>query len=277
MAKMFYTLEEAAEKLGKTTEEVEELARSGQLQEFRDRDRLMFKVEQVDLLAEDDSGGEINLADDLEPISLASSGSGTGLGLGLGDSNEGTGISIFDAEETEQADPSAQTVMSETAGATAPDFPAMDPAASGSGLLDLTRESDDTSLGADLLQDVYGDSGDTGAPAAEDAGELFETTGAQTEQEAAPTGVPMMAAVETIDPKWSAGVGAASFILSIVLLLVIALVGLIMIGQAHGASADAATGGLLSAMPQNPMVIGGAMLGAVVIFFLGGFFLGGRK
>lgn len=274
MAKMFYTLEEAAERLGKTTEEVEELARSGQLQEFRDRDRLMFKVEQVDLLAEGGDGGEIDLADDLEPISLASSGSGTG--LGLSDSNEGTGISIFDAEETEEADPSAQTVMSETAGATAPEFPAMDPAASGSGLLDLTRESDDTSLGADLLQDVYGDAGDTGAPAA-DAGELFETTGAQTEQEAASPAVPMMAAVEAIDPKWSAAVGAASFILSIALLAVIALVGLIMIGQAHGASADAATGGLLSSLPQNPMVIGGAILGAVVVFFLGGFFLGGRK
>ena len=51
MAKMFYTLEEAAAKLGKNTDQVKDMVSSNQLQEFRDRDRLMFKVEQVDLLA----------------------------------------------------------------------------------------------------------------------------------------------------------------------------------------------------------------------------------
>ena len=50
MEKMFYTLEEAAAKLGKTVEQVREMAKSGQLQEFRDRDKLMFKREQIDLL-----------------------------------------------------------------------------------------------------------------------------------------------------------------------------------------------------------------------------------
>ena len=50
MAKMFYTLEEVAEKLGKSEEDVREMARTGELQEFRDRDKLMFKVEQIDLL-----------------------------------------------------------------------------------------------------------------------------------------------------------------------------------------------------------------------------------
>ena len=44
MAKMFYTLEEVCLKLGKTEDEIKEMARSGQLQEFRDRDKLMFKV-----------------------------------------------------------------------------------------------------------------------------------------------------------------------------------------------------------------------------------------
>ena len=51
MAKMFYTLEEAASKLGKSVDDVKTMAEKGQLQEFRDRDRLMFKVDQVDLLA----------------------------------------------------------------------------------------------------------------------------------------------------------------------------------------------------------------------------------
>ena len=274
MAKMFYTLEEAADKLNKSTEEVEQLASSGQLQEFRDRDRLMFKVEQVELLASGDDA--VDLVDDLEPISLASSGSGTG--IGLADSREGTGISIFDAEDTEQADPSAQTVMSETSGATAPDFPAMDPAASGSGLLDLTRESDDTSLGADLLQDVYGDSGDTGVGDG-DAGELFESTSAQTEVAVPSAAVPagMVAVGAAIDSTWSAAVGAASFVIALVLLGTLALITLVMIGQTRGATADAATGGLLASMPDNPMVIGGGILGAIVLFAIIGMVVGGRR
>lgn len=273
MAKMFYTLEEAADKLGKAVDEVEKLASSGQLQEFRDRDRLMFKIEQVDLLAE--GAGAIDIADDLEPISLASSGSGTG--INLADSKEGTGISIFDAEETEAADPSAQTVMSETAGESAPDFSGMDPAASGSGLLDLTRESDDTSLGADLLQDVYGDAGDTGIGQEAAAGELFEATTAQTEPEAATAPSALMVPAEAVDSKWSAGVGAASFITAIGILATIALVALVMIGQAKGVSADAATGGMLSRLPSNPLIIGGGLAGAIFVFFIIGLVIGGRK
>ncbi len=273
MAKMFYTLEEAAQKLGKAVEEVEKLASSGQLQEFRDRDRLMFKIEQVDLLAE--GAGSLDIADDLEPISLASSGSGTG--IGLADSKEGTGVSIFDAEDTEVADPSAQTVMSETSGETAPDFSAVDPAASGSGLLDLTREGDDTSLGADLLQDVYGDAGDTGIGQEAAAGELFEATTAQTEADAAPAPSALMVPAEAVDSKWSAAVGAASFIMAIGILATIALVALVMIGQAKGVSADAATGGLLSQLPPNPMIIGGGLAGAIFVFFIIGLVIGGRK
>lgn len=51
MAKMFCTLEEAAVRLGKTPDEVRAMGQSGTLQEFRDRDRLMFKKEQVETLA----------------------------------------------------------------------------------------------------------------------------------------------------------------------------------------------------------------------------------
>ncbi len=108
MAKMFYSLDEAAAKLGKTAAEVREMASRGQLQEFRDRERLMFKREQVDLLAgggEDD--GVIPLADSGEldpPLSPASSGSSIGVSP-----KEQTGISIFDADATDESDPSAVT------------------------------------------------------------------------------------------------------------------------------------------------------------------------
>ena len=52
MAKMFYTLEEAAVKLGTDEQSVKDMAARNELQQFRDGDKLIFKVDQVDLLAE---------------------------------------------------------------------------------------------------------------------------------------------------------------------------------------------------------------------------------
>lgn len=268
MAKMFYSLEEAADRLGKSVDDVRGMAKSGQLQEFRDRDRLMFKKDQVDLLAGGDD--EISLADDLEPISLASSGSGTG--LGLADSREGTGVSIFDAESTDDSDPSAATVMSATAGQTAPDFPSIDPAASGSGLLDLTREADDTSLGADLLQGVYGESDEGGAAP---AGDLFESTGAETDVAAAP--VAMLAVGDSIDPKSSGFIGGAALGMSLALLATIGLVALVMIGVGQGSTGAAATGGMLETVAGQIWVIVGAMAGAIVVFGILGMLIGGKS
>jgi len=200
MAKMFYSLEEAAQRLGKSEDDVRQMVESNQLQEFRDGDRLVFKRDQVDLLAGDGDEEEIPLADD-EPMSMDSGESGTGLGL-IGDTKDETGISIFDIEGTDEADPSAQTVMSETAGQTSPDF-SIDPMSSGSGLLDLTQEADDSTLGEDLLKDVYGED-DSGAVGADEAsgGALFETTGAESDvssQQA--VGVAQLAV--PIDGTWS--------------------------------------------------------------------------
>ena len=53
MAKMFYSLEETAKKLGIDEEQVKEMAASGEIQQFRDRDKLMFKREQIDNLTPD--------------------------------------------------------------------------------------------------------------------------------------------------------------------------------------------------------------------------------
>src|SRR5213594_4444292 len=111
MAKMFYTLEEVAAKLKKTSDEVKAMAKSGQIQEFRDRDKLMFKVDQIDLLAgSDEESGEVHL--DLEDVNQGSSvigltGSGIDLkeesAIGLADSREGTGISVFDTDHGSEA------------------------------------------------------------------------------------------------------------------------------------------------------------------------------
>ena len=78
MAKMFYSMEEAAAKLGKSEDELKEMIETGQIQEFRDRDKLMFKVDQIDLLTStEDDTGELTLG--LEDTSSGASGSGLGV------------------------------------------------------------------------------------------------------------------------------------------------------------------------------------------------------
>jgi hypothetical protein len=166
MAKMFYTLEEVAAKLHKSPDEVKAMAKSGQIQEFRDRDKLMFKVDQIDLLAGgDEESGEVHL--ELEDTSAGSgigmSGSGldlkdasaSGSAIGLADSREGTGISVFDTDHGSPAI-GGEVASGETqVGEALDDELSLESVGSGSGLLDLTRESDDTSLGAELLEEVY--------------------------------------------------------------------------------------------------------------------------
>jgi hypothetical protein len=234
MAKMFYTIEETAGKLGMSAEEVRELASSGQLQEFRDRDRLMFKVEQVDLLGGADSSedlDEIPLADsgDLGPITASSSG--TGSVFALEDSRESTGISIFEPDSGDIADPSEQTQI--TPSQSQPEF-MTDSGASGSGLMDFTREPDDTSLGADLLEDVYSAADSASSGATESAigasaigasaigaagGDLFEPAGGQPEVSAA-AAIPASMVAGAYDGPWSGIVGGLA--LGMVVLLALA-------------------------------------------------------
>jgi hypothetical protein len=67
-----------------------------------------------------------------------------------GSSVPSVGVNVFDDDELdEHVDPLAQTAVSDVAGL------GIEGAGSGSGILDLTRESDDTSLGAELLEEIY--------------------------------------------------------------------------------------------------------------------------
>jgi len=50
---MFYSLQEAAEKLNKTEEELKQIVKEGKLREFRDGPNLLFKVEEVEALMSD--------------------------------------------------------------------------------------------------------------------------------------------------------------------------------------------------------------------------------
>ncbi len=50
MAKMYYSLEEAVQKLGCNEEQLKAMVRNGKLREFRDAGKLNYKVDEVDLI-----------------------------------------------------------------------------------------------------------------------------------------------------------------------------------------------------------------------------------
>jgi hypothetical protein len=112
--------------------------------------------------------GNITLKDDtalaadlgLSGTGLAGTAAGTAAGARAGTGMSGSisgsrvGINVF-GEDAEHADPMAQTNVSPAMR----DQLSLEAIGSGSGLLDLTRESDDTSLGADTLDEIVPGSG----------------------------------------------------------------------------------------------------------------------
>ncbi len=157
MAKMFYTLEEVCEKLDLGTDEVKEMVQSGQIQEFRDRDKLMFKVEQIDLLA----GGEEDTGEVHLELEDTSGGSGLGLedesSIGMTDSREGTGISVFDTDHGDQEGeqnieiPANASGLFEAAGTEAGDQEHMEPAAMSVPMVVESYDGTGSGLGAGLM------------------------------------------------------------------------------------------------------------------------------
>ncbi len=279
MAKMFYTLEEAADKLGTTSDAVKGMVTSGQLKEFRDRDKIILKVEQVDLLAHKEEGG-VPLGDSHGggsslSLSLEDSGAGSGSGSGAAVSIEETakeksGISIFDTEDLEAADPSALTQVSNTGAQEL----TMDSVGSGSGLLDLTREGDDTSLGADLLEDVY--SGEEGAEQTEGetqaASGLFETSTAASDVSAAAAGgagAMTMVMAEPYDGPGSGLMGGMA-------LGTVAVVGLALAATVLGI-VGVMENPVVKLFPPNPFIWMGAFAGVILVFGLIGWVLGRKS
>lgn len=103
------------------------------------------------------------------------------------------GISVFDDDDLEiAADPMAKTLM--TGG---DEHLGLDGSGGGSGLLELTRESDDTSLGAELLEGI--DMGDTAETAVSSTGPAVAEGPADEPAEVLPT-----AAEETFIPAAAA-------------------------------------------------------------------------
>ncbi len=273
METLFYSLEDTAAKLGKSTGEVRAMADKKLIEVFRDGDKLLFSRQQVDLIASSGGGDDdiIPLADsgELEPLTPASSGTS----MSMDRPNEGTGISLVDADSTDDADSNAVTRISAAPGSL------MDPGEkSGSGgLLDLTKEADDTSLGAGLMEDVYGGETVGGGTVAETAmgGEaigspsgLFETAGG-VDMSAAEAASPAMAMAytEVVDNKWSmllmgANIGVSLALLFTLFVLVIAMT-------------STAGGGLLASLAAFWWL--GAALGIVGILLGGVLMLVAKK
>ncbi|MFW6155175.1 MAG: hypothetical protein ACOC95_08165 [Planctomycetota bacterium] len=262
MAKMYYTEAEAAEKLGITTDGLMEKVRNKEVRAYADGSNRMFKVADIDQLAEAQQpatdAGESDIQ--LSPVEL----SGTHAPLSLADTEEASavdaggtksdtvmtseGISIFDDEELElqDADPMAKTQIA----------PSLDEgmgleglSSGGSGLLDLTREGDDTSLGAEVLGSIDMESGESPAMAsvAKEIDQEVEAPPAATTE--APT------VVRVYDPSAPLFTGMLAGAALVGLLLGVVSLG-VMMGKTSPLAAPLAG--------RIPFVAGGAL--AVVIF-----------
>lgn len=231
MAKMFYSAKEASERLGKSEDELKALVRDGKLREFRDAGSVNYKVSDVDGLASKTPaksakpapasfGGSQSGEIVLEPVedssvALAPSASDvvslegvdaedTAIGARMakkakeGSAVASVGVNVFDDDDLdEHVDPLAQTAVTDVAGL------GIEGIGSGSGILDLTREADDTSLGAELLEEIY-----TGEEGEAEAGE-----GATAEMgEATRAGLDEALPAEGAEGEEAAEVGATTVV-----------------------------------------------------------------
>jgi excisionase family DNA binding protein len=180
MAGTFYTLQEAAQKLGKTESQVRELIKEGKIREYRDGTKVLYKQDEINKLAEEsdtidlvadseiglelEKTAEIKLEPDISPDSSKKPDSEGGFGLSqmgdltMADTNVGTvGINVLgdtDDHYKVTSDTKAETKAAELEEVESLDADAnLESVGSGSGLLDLSLQADDTSLGA-VLHDI---------------------------------------------------------------------------------------------------------------------------
>jgi hypothetical protein len=301
MAKMFYTAQEAATKLGKTVEAIEGLVKAGKLREFRDGSTIRYKVEDVDGLS---AGGADDSAIVLEPaedsgIALSASGSDV-LSLEEVESDDpaedtrtthrkdpkgdtavsSVGVSVFDDDELDEVvDPLAQTAISDVAGL------GLDGVGSGSGILDLTRESDDTSLGAELLDEIY-------SPEDEGTVEMGEATRAGLDEAIPePSSTRGEEAAEIFSPATTSATAAmagrgrsvtrVSFApdavsSSLTALMVVVMFVMVFGGLAAASLVRGVTPRIIGSIFENMIVYAGGAAGVAVVAALVTFFLAKR-
>lgn len=207
MASTYYKMSEVMDKLRKSEPAVQELIKQGKLRQYMDAGKPVFKVDEVDKLTEEivgleltsggseielklDETGEIELIPDDE-IKPKESEGGFGLSqmgdLTSADTNVGTiGLNILSG--TDDAYKLTEDTRAETRVGDAEEAEGLGSDAnlesfgSGSGLLDLSLQADDTSLGA-VLDDILPTAGDIVAEPLADEDALI----GQAEELTAPT------------------------------------------------------------------------------------------
>jgi hypothetical protein len=189
----------------------------------------------------------------------------SGSGLGLADSREGTGISVFDTGHGEVKAPAAGETQ---VGEAVDEELSLESVGSGSGLLDLTRESDDTSLGAELLEEVYSSEDNIEIP--EHASGLFEASGADSPGDAVTTSgaMAMPMVVEAYDGAgsgWGAGllIGAMAALICVGIMIVVAV---------RGATPDLAM--KFASSDSNLLIWTGGLAVIAIVFAIIGLFIG---
>lgn len=331
MAKMFYTMDETKAALGKTEDEIKQLAREGKLREFRDGPRLMFKADQVEGLKGDGGGAggtdqiTLGAGDTHAPLGLMDSktGSGTGTAVAMKTGNEGPkedtasgmdvglsgslsgsigggslagsmgggslaggsmgpgsskipgkqGVNVLGGDDNEPVDPMAQTHITPPK-----DQISLEGVGSGSGLLDLTRETDDTSLGAALLDEISpGGKRLSPTPGAAPVGSSGSTAGMTSISpmelpSETVTSIPMPMAgtpvyVEAPDPSAPAfaavSIGGALCILAAIAVLINAI-------QSDNPLVDGRFTWVKGLADKSPFMILGIFFVVAIIFFVGG-------
>lgn len=252
MAKMFYTQEEAAKQLGMSVDDLKQMVRDGRLREFMDNGPV-YRVEDINKMSgASPVSGETDVVD-LELVDDSDEQA----------SKEDTvitsaGISVFDDEDLEiEADPMAQTQITPSV----EDQISLEGTGSGSGLLDLTREADDTSLGAELLEEIY----PTG-PSVESADVV-----SVPEPESAVGAPPMMGGgagqvIEAADPSAAAFTGMA-----VVGVLAALFLGLVITAVSQDVWPD-----FLKSLAEgnNPYLLGGGLVAVMAVFGVIGLLVG---
>lgn len=270
-SKSFYTLEETAKRLGWSTDQVTAAVSKGQLNSVQHEGQPKFRVEEVELLAMSGPGGSaagIGLLDDAGPIGLADSGAGMKAPPKSGSSlleDSVLGLADSTPKGRKAIDLSDQTGVSAFGGRSKGGDGVeigLETVGSGSGLLDLTRESEETALGAELLDQVYSSDGDSPQANADLLGIVAADA---TLGQSAPIGSTGMVAAETVDGAWS-GVGTGVLIAAFAGIVVCAL---IAVSVSMGAGSAVA-----SAFSGNILAWAGSLAGITAVFGLVGFFVG---
>ena len=255
--KMYYNEQEAIDKLAVSADILESYVRDGKLRVFYDGSRKMYKSDEVEALSSEAQEIDLAPADTAVTDSVSLTETDATPPASKEDTVHTTdSISVFEEGELEieAADPLAKTQISPSL----QEQLSTEGASSGSGLLDLTRESDDTSLG-EVLDHIDMESA-VGSSCAADA----VTESADMDAQAEPAAPQQVAMVEEFDPM--AGLFGG--------LVVGAMIAAMLLIAVMMAAINQSVPTFLEMMRKNMMIVVAGLVVVMGASAVAGFFLG---